>query len=359
MQARRESRARFIGALMLLILGAFVLHSYLPFLLWSVVLAITTWPLYVRLLKAGRWHGRIKWIAVMLTLAIGAVILIPLGYGLNRLLHELQSLSQLLRDTPKEGIPAPAWLEQIPWIGAWAKSLWQDFFGDSEALAGTLHALSSASALGYTKAFVGQLMHRLLGFLITLLALFFVYLHGENLGWKILAISRNLFGETGVRYAEHALAAVRATVNGLLLVGLGEGLLLGVGYAVAGLNHPALLGALTGILAMIPFAAKLIFGACALVLITQGHAVAGTGLFIFGLIVILAADNYVRPVLIGGAVRLPFLWTLLGIFGGLENFGLLGLFLGPTLLAVLMSIWRDFIEDVKLDRAAGDGSGPS
>lgn len=62
------------------------------------------------------------------------------------------------------------------------------------------------------------------------------------------------------------------------------------------------------------------------------------------------ADNYVRPLLIGGSVQLPFIWTLLGIFGGLENFGLLGLFLGPTLMAVLISIWRDWAEDLQRQR---------
>ena len=73
---------------------------------------------------------------------------------------------------------------------------------------------------------------------------------------------------------------------------------------------------------------------------------AGGGLFAYGMILTLIADNYVRPVLIGGAVKLPFIWTLLGIFGGMETFGLLGLFLGPTLMAVLMSIWRDWIADM-------------
>jgi predicted PurR-regulated permease PerM len=70
----------------------------------------------------------------------------------------------------------------------------------------------------------------------------------------------------------------------------------------------------------------------------------GGGLFAYGMILTLVADNYVRPALIGGAVKLPFIWTLLGIFGGMENFGLQGLFLGPTQMAVLMSIWRDWIE---------------
>jgi predicted PurR-regulated permease PerM len=81
-------------------------------------------------------------------------------------------------------------------------------------------------------------------------------------------------------------------------------------------------------------------------LVAQGHAAPAASLFIYGMILTMITDNYVRPALIGGAVKLPFLWTLLGIFAGMESLGFLGLFLGPTLMAVLMSLWRDWIADV-------------
>ncbi len=345
MQNKLEIRARLIGGLLLLLLGAWVLHSYLALLAWAVVLAITTWPVYIRLLDSTKLHGHVVWAAICLTLLIGAMILVPLGYGLSRLLQETESLGQLITEAQKVGIPPPAWLITLPGIGNWANESWINYVGSSEAAKETLHLIGSGGAITFTKEFASQLLHRFFGFLITLLVLFFVYRHGDGLGRQVLTTSQKLFGETGIRYAVHATAAIRATVNGLVLVGLGEGLLLGVGYAFAGLSHPAILGALTGVFAMIPFAAKLIFGACALVLIAGGQVAEGTSLFVFGVVVILLADNYVRPTLIGGAVQLPFIWTLLGIFGGIENFGLLGLFLGPTLMAVLMSIWRDWIED--------------
>ena len=118
-------------------------------------------------------------------------------------------------------------------------------------------------AVTYTKDFAGQLLHRFFGFLTVLLVLLFVYQHGDSLGRQVLASSRKLFGEKGTRYTLHATTAVRATVNGMMLIGLGKGVLMGIGYAFAGLSNPAILGALTGIFAMIPYAAKLIFGACA------------------------------------------------------------------------------------------------
>ena len=341
-----EVKARLIGGFILLLLGSWVLHSFLALLAWAVVLAITTWPVYQRLLASNEVHGKVTWGALLLTLLIGALILVPLGYGLSRLLDEAQSLGQILTKAQHVGLPPPVWLETIPMVGNWAKDAWMNALGNPVVANESLHWLGTGGAITYTKDFASQLLHRFFGFLLTLLVLFFVYQHGTGLSQYVLLTNRKLFGETGVRYAIHATAAVRATVNGLVLVGLGEGLLLGVGYAFAGLSHPAMLGALTGVFAMIPFAAKLIFGACALVLVAEGHMAAGSSLFVFGVVVILLADNYVRPRLIGGAVKLPFIWTLLGIFGGLENFGLLGLFLGPTLMAVLISIWRDWVADM-------------
>ncbi len=341
-----QIRARFIGGFILWVLVGWILHSFLALLAWAVVLAISTWPVYQRLLASNDRHGQMTWVAWGLTLLIGAIILAPLGYGLSRLLQEAQALGQVLTEAQNAGIPPPVWLEALPIIGHLAWESWMNLLGSSDAANESLHWLGTGGAVTYTKDFASQLLHRFFGFLTILLVLLFVYQHGDNLGRQVLASSRKVFGEKGFRYTLHATAAVRGTVNGMLLIGLGKGLLLGLGYAFAGLSNPALLGALTGIFAMIPFAAKLIFGACTLVLLAEGHMAAGAGLFAYGMILTLIADNYVRPALIGGAVKLPFIWTLLGIFGGMETFGLLGLFLGPTLLAVLMSIWRDWLEDM-------------
>ena len=148
--------------------------------------------------------------------------------------------------------------------------------------------------------------------------------------------------------------AVLATVNGLVLVGLGEGALLGVAYIAAGLPHPVSIAALTGVLAVIPFGAPVAFGAAALYLAAAGSAVAGAAVFCFGLVVVFVADHFIRPVIIGGAARLPFLWVLLGILGGLESFGIIGLFLGPAIMAALISVWRDWTE-IPTDAGAARG----
>jgi predicted PurR-regulated permease PerM len=349
MSVNTEVRARLIAGLLLLLLGAWLLHSFLALLAWAVVLAITTWPIYQRLLHSKQLRAKAVWSSVILTLLMAAIIIAPLTYGLSRLLTEAQSLAQMLNEAQKLGLAPPEWLGTVPMMGHWLAERWTELLGTPQVAKTTLHSLGTGSLMGYTKDFASQLLNRFMGFLTTLLLLFFVYLHGESLSRQVLASSQRLFGAIGIRYLRHAAAAVRATVNGMVLIGLVKGLLLGVAYALAGLSHPAILGALTGLFAMIPYAAKLIFTSCALVLLAQGHALTALVLFIYGMVLTLIADNYVRPVLIGSAMRLPFVWTLLGIFGGMETFGLLGLFLGPTLMAVLMSIWRDWLEMMAQD----------
>lgn len=95
---------------------------------------------------------------------------------------------------------------------------------------------------------------------------------------------------------------------------------------------------------MIPFGAPLVFGCAALILLAGGAVVPAVVVLAAGFVVTFVADHFVRPALIGGTTRLPFLWVLLGILGGVETFGLLGLFLGPAVMAALILLWRDFTE---------------
>jgi predicted PurR-regulated permease PerM len=181
--------------------------------------------------------------------------------------------------------------------------------------------------------------------LLTLMGLFLLLRDGARLGARLLAVADRWLGAPGERLAEKTVEAVRGTVNGTVLVALGEGILIGIGYVVAGVPHPVLFGILTVAFAMLPLGAWIAFTAAALFLLGQGGSVlAAGGLFAFGAAVMLAGDNFVQPALIGGAIRLPFLLTLIGILGGVETFGLVGLFLGPVIMAALLTVWREWVD---------------
>ena len=203
---------------------------------------------------------------------------------------------------------------------------------------------------------VGLILARRLSFLLfTTLTLFFLFRDGIALSKRFHRLCHRLLGEPGDHLANVAVSAVRSTADGLVLVGLGEGAVLGVAYGIFGAPHPALLAAFTGLLAMVPFGAPIIFTLASAIMLINGQLAGAIGISVVGWIVIGIADHAIRPVLIGGSAKLPFLWVLLGIFGGLETFGLVGLFLGPAIMAALISLWREWTDPVprRLTQKAG------
>src|SRR5262249_15638444 len=134
------------------------------------------------------------------------------------------------------------------------------------------------------------------------------------------------------------------TVTGTVVVALAEGALIGVGYALAGVPNPVLFGLITAACAMVPFASWAAFSAAALFLLLHGGSIwAAAAVFGWGAAVMLCGDNIVWPAVVGGAARLPFLFALIGVFGGLEAFGLVGLFVGPVIMAALLTVCREWL----------------
>ena len=339
-----QQRAQWIFGFAVFLLAAWILRSFLAALAWASVIALATWPLYQRLGQALRRVKQERWAAPMFTMAVGILVVAPTGYALVQLGFEVQHLSHTLAVAQKQGLPPPDWIARLPGIGTSLLSWWNNVLGTPGGVKDWLEHLEPGALIGWAKAFGLQMLHRsaILGF--TLLALYFLYQHGARIGEQIIALMRKTLAGDTERRAGHAVATVRATVNGLVLVGLGEGVLLGLAYALAGVPSPAIWGALTGILAMIPFAAPIVFGGASLFLLAQGDATAAGLLFGWGILVLFIADHFVRPALIGGAAKLPFLWVLLGILGGLETFGLLGLFLGPVVMAMAVALWREWTD---------------
>ncbi|MEW6039556.1 MAG: AI-2E family transporter [Pseudomonadota bacterium] len=337
-----------LATLLLLVAGLWVLHSFILPIAWAAVLAFAVWPLYEHLYRRTPCGIRGGWLPLGMTLLMMVLLMIPATFGVVVLGHEVQMLHHLLVKVQSSGIGAPEWLIQLPWVGGWVQETWSETFGNPETIKNALNALGMGAVFTYTRDLAAQVLHHFMSGFITLLALFFIFRDGHGLGRQILDRSISLFGAAGARYARHAVTAVRGTVNGMLLVGIGKGVILGLGYWAVGLSQPVLLGTLTAVVALVPFAAKLVFGAASIYLIVQGHAAAGIILAVYGFIITLIADNYVRPALIGGAANIPFLPTLLGIFGGVEAMGFVGLFIGPTVMAILISLWRDWNDETRL-----------
>jgi predicted PurR-regulated permease PerM len=319
--------------------GVWMLWHFLPALAWAVVLAIATWPLRNSLARRGM---RKTCIATSLTILLAVVLVLPLiGFGIE-LAREGEAVVGWLRDIRQNGLGTPDWLSELPYgkaLAVW----WQANLAQPETARALFGRAEANGIFSYTRTLGVEVANRLTILVFTLLALFFLYRDGPRFMQQAQTISDGLFGSSGWRFGQTALAAIRGTVNGLVIVGLFEGVLLGFAYAATGLSHATVLGLMTGVLGTFPFGAGIALVLCVLVLFVQSHATAAVVLLMFGSLVVFAADHILRPILIGSSTRLPFLWVLLGIFGGFESFGLIGLFLGPAIMSVLIAIWRECV----------------
>jgi predicted PurR-regulated permease PerM len=343
-RARSQGAARVLLVLALSALGLWILHGFLPALAWALVLAIALWPLYTRLehrFPPGK-HNIL--LPSLMTAAVALVFLAPLAILGVQAAREAHDVADFVRNAEANGIPAPEILQHLPYGAAQATAWWNDNLGHAQAGSDLLHRFENHSVIGASRNFGREVVHRIVLFGFSLVALFFLFRDWRIVRDQSLTACHRLFGPRGERVARQMVASVHGTVDGLVLVGLGEGFLLGIVYYFAGVPHPVLLGAFTAVAAMIPFGAALAIAIAALLLVAAGSATAAIVVAVAGLVVTFVADHFVRPALIGGTTKLPFLWVLLGILGGVETFGLLGLFVGPAVMAALVLLWREFTE---------------
>ena len=236
----------------------------------------------------------------------------------------------------------PGFLGHLP-DGGQLTALWQRYLGHPGNAKVLLGKVSQGGLVASGQKVGGQIVHRLVIFGFTLLILFFLLRDADSVSAQMRRGSRRAFGPGGERIGEQMIRSVHGTVDGLVLVGLGEGLLLGIVYLAVGVPHPALFGFFTALLAMVPFGSAIAFLLAGVVALAMGKVVGAAIIVGVGFVVTFVADHFVRPKLIGGATRLPFVWVLLGILGGVEAWGLLGLFLGPAIMAALMLLWREWV----------------
>lgn len=337
--ARTRRRTRFIGAGLLVALALWMARSYLASLGWAVIIALSVWPLYRRI----EHHRRDAPILtpLLVTGLLAVVLLVPVAMVLVEFGREAQSIVTWMENAQQHGIPVPDWAQRLPLLGHVLDVWWRTHLSAPQAAGALFGSLDAGTVTGWSKTLGSALATRLLHAFITFMALFMLLRHGERIGVHVLEVTDRWLGRPGEKLAEKMAAAVRGTVNGTLLVAIGEGLLIGAGFVVAGVPHAVLFAILTTAFAMLPLGAWFAFGTAALVHVLSGGTIlAAAAVLGWGAAVMLVGDNIVQPALIGGSVRLPFLWTLVGILGGLETFGLIGLFLGPVIMAALLTVWR-------------------
>jgi len=338
----RAVRNRQLGFVLVIVaLAAWVAYEFLVPLAWAAVLAIAEWPLYRQ--AVARFPRHPAWLAAAFAALTALIVLVPLSLAGVALAQESQTAMSWLQQVQKTGIPAPSWVSGIPLLGSRLAASWQANLGTPEAANALLGSISAGSVLTWTRSIGGELARELGLFLITLIALVSLLARGAQIRAHAGIIAVRMFGHFGGDFLHRMIQAVRGVVNGTALVSFGEGAIIGVGYFVAGVPQPLLFTLFTILLALVPFGAWAAFGVASLILIGSGAVLAGAVLFAFGALVMTIGDNIVQPSVIGSAVELPFLLAMIGAFGGLAEMGLVGIFVGPVIMAALLLVWREWI----------------
>lgn len=322
-------------------LALFIIHRFIPSLIWAAIIVVSTYPLY------RRWRvlfgTKQNLAAITFTSMLALLLIIPVSWLVSVLINESQLLINYLQSINRDGGQAPSIIKDFPIIGHELVTYWDANIGQPGNLKfflSNLHVSLTPTSY-YIKQVGADLAHR--GFQVgfTLLCLFFFYRDGDQLFEQINYIGEYCLGERWFRYADRLPSALRATVNGTIVVGIGVGVLMGICYGLVGFPGPTLMGFITAFAAMIPFVVPIVFIFAAFILLMSGSMISAIIVVIWGTFVMFVADHFIKPVLIGGAIQLPFLAVLFGILGGVETLGLLGLFVGPVIMVLFITLWYE------------------
>ncbi|MBN9410075.1 MAG: AI-2E family transporter [Burkholderiales bacterium] len=338
--------------LLLLAAGVYFFRGFVVPILAALIIGFASWPLYRRLVTA--CAGRTSWAASIALVVVTGVLVVPLSLALHYALQEANAGVNWLLEANRRGARVPQWIESLPLVGERLALYWREHLGEPGALGEWIQLLSGQNIGNIYRLVLtatGHFVNLALTILFMLITLFFIYKDGDRMMGQLDVVGERVLPLRWQRFSRVVPATVSATVTGMGLIALGEGVVLGVAYWVAGVPSPVLLGVITGFMALIPGGAPMAFTLVSLYLVGSGHAVAGIALFVWGSVELFIVDKTLRPRLVGGPVKLPFLPTFFGLVGGVKTMGFVGLFVGPVLMALLVAIWREWLHNIRAANA--------
>jgi predicted PurR-regulated permease PerM len=350
-----------IALLVVLAVGCLtVLRPFLSALLWALILSFSTWPLYAWLVR--RLNGRRSLAAFFMTLLVAAIFILPLAAAGAGLADSVAKVGNMVAVLLRQGPPGPpAWVAELPIIGPDVTERWIELERLGAGWTAELQpyldtALNALLSLGV------RMGEAIIQVSLGVLAAFFFFRDGAEGTKRLSAAVERLGGLRAQRLLTVAASTVRSVVYGVIGTALAQATLQGIGLWLAGVPAAFFLGFLTFFLGFVPVGPPLVWLPAAAWLLYKGAVGWGLFLILWGFFVVSGVDNVLRPYLISRGSRLPLILMFFGVLGGLMAFGFLGVFLGPTLLAigyVLFQEWSGAPRSATADTAAGVAQGPS
>jgi predicted PurR-regulated permease PerM len=326
----------------LLLTGCFlVLRPFLSAVLWAIVLCISSWPFYSRLVSVFR--GRQTPAAAVFTLGTLLVMVTPfvvIGLSLADDVQRFGAGTRRFLESPP--LNPPGWVERIPLAGSRAGAAWRDIASDGAHLGTRLKPLVEPVTAGLLAGSV-RFMSGVAELALSIFIAFFLFRHGAAVARRFVEATEQIVGAHTRELIDLAGKTVRGVVYGILGTALAQAVVAGIGFVIAGIPSAGLLALLTFFLSVVPMGPPLVWIPAAIWLFWKGATGWGIFMVCWGLLV-SSIDNVIKPMIISQGSQMPFILVLLGVLGGAMAFGFIGVFLGPTLLVVglrLLEHWNN------------------
>ncbi|MBK8524077.1 MAG: AI-2E family transporter [Betaproteobacteria bacterium] len=354
MQQRHTQYAQ-LAIVSLLIIGCVaVLLPFVGTLLFAVVICVSSWPLYARLLAATRNRHTVA--ALTMSLMLILLLAVPMSLLSGSLAGGVELLVRYARPLIDNGLPEhpPAWLANLPLIGAAIDDYWHKLAESRDELNILLRQFfDPARKVALTAVTIfGQ---GLLQLLLVTFFVFFIFRDAHIYAGALLTAAHKLGGQLGERMLKLARGTITGVMVGIVGTAAAQAIVGMIGYLIAGVPAVMMLTFATFIFAMVPvIGPTLIWGGAAFWLYEQGQTGWAIFMLLWGVLGISSVDNFVKPVLISRTAAQPLLLIVVGVFGGVLVFGFIGLFLGPTLLALGQALIREWMADKAADLHPAD-----
>jgi predicted PurR-regulated permease PerM len=342
---RISERFEFMLGMTLLVLLAIgcliVLRPFFSAILWALILSFSTWPIYIWVL--GRLNGRETLASALMTLGVALVLVAPLAFLAATLADHVAGVIEIVRVVLDEGLPsAPTWLRDVPFFGGDLFEEWQKLAGSEAEFRAAVDPYV-AQARNWALRSGANIGQGVVELTLSVLICFFFYRDGRDAAVHLHSGVRRVAGDRAQHLLEVAGSTIKGVVYGIMGTAFAQGLLATIGFWMAGVPGALLLGFLTFVLSLVPMGPPLIWVPAALWLFYTGETGWAIFMALWGFFVISSIDNIIKPWLISRENRLPILLVFLGVIGGVLAFGFVGIFIGPTLLAVGFTLLQEWI----------------
>jgi len=338
----------FIG---ILIAASFwILRPFITSIVWALIIVIATWPLMLGL-QARLLKRRGLAVAVM-TVILLLVIIVPFLFAIFTIMANTENIAARINSLVAVGVPQPPeWIGKIPLFGPWLAERWQETAAIPPDELTEKVTPYARDVLSWFLSKAGSVGMMVVEFLLTIIVSAILYASGETAATGVLAFTRRLAGPRGEEVTILAAKAIRGVALGIVVTAVMQTSIAGAGLVISGVPAAPLLSALIFMLCLAQIGPLLVMAPAVIWLYWRGEPLWGTVLLVFTVIA-GTMDNFIRPVLIKKGADLPLIMIFAGVIGGLIAFGVIGLFIGPVVLAVTYTLLKSWVSADEADREA-------